>query len=244
MGHLFKAIILSLLVLPAFGGQKAPESNSIEAEKALHADSILGIRVGMATPQVLDLMGGRMPDKREDKNGEIIVYWKQQNGDILQVRFRDDNFVSYVGLQYKTPKPTGDFWLKKYAESSDGKATEFKVNPALSGPGDISTVGGRTMAENTESAPRLSSSQGTSELTGKDERLHREYKVTQTVDLERTVWVRDEKTEDGYTILVGFISTDRKKQGSNYEDWVQFKYVQVDERDLKRFDQAVTHPVR
>jgi len=95
------------------------------------------------------------------------------------------------------------------------------------------------MAANTESAPRLSSSEGTSDLTGKDTRLRRDYKVTQTNDRERTVWEREEKAP-GYSVQVGFISTDRKKQGSNFEDWIQFKFVQVRAEDVKAFDSAVT----
>lgn len=204
-----------------------------------HQASIYGIRIGMTTPEVLEKLGGRMPDKREDKGGEIIVSWKTEEG-LLQLRFRDENFVSYVGLQFAPLRPTNDFWLRRMKDLSAGKAVEFRTSgpsgPAgASGPGMVSDM---TIDPNATAAPRLSSSAGTSELTGTDPRLHREYKVAETVDKERTVWTRQEKHE-GYNIDMGFISADKKNKGEKYEEWVQFKYLQVSPDDLKRFDRFV-----
>lgn len=204
-----------------------------------HQASIYGIKVGMTTPEVLEKLGGRMPDKREDKDGEIIVYWKTEEG-LLQLRFRDEDYVSYVGLQYAPLRPTNDFWLRKMKDLSAGKAVEFKTagpsGPAgAGGPGLVSDL---TIDPNATEAPRLSSSAGTSALTGTDPRLHREYKVAETVDKERTVWTRQEKRE-GYNTDMGFISADRKKKGEKFEEWIQFKYLQVSPEDLKRFDRFV-----
>ena len=215
------------LLAQAKGGADKPFMPKYSVEEA-HEFSIYGIKVGMTTPEVLDRLGGRMPDKREDKAGEIVVYWKTEEG-ILQVRFRDENYVSYVGLQYAPVRPTNDFWLRRLKDLGVGRPTPF----VTTGPG--TTVADRPIDPNATEAPRLSSSQGPSELTGTDPRLRRDYKLAETVDKERTVWTR-EMQGSGFSVDVGFISADKKKMGTQFEEWIQFKYVQVEVPDLKKFD--------
>ena len=193
-----------------------------------HQAEVAGIRIGMTAQDVLDRMG-RMPDQRQDKDGEIIVTWRLPNKDIVQVHFRQDNYVSYAGLQFANPRPASDFWLKRQAESTDKEGSEFGTT--------VDKADTMTSSMGTgEQVRSLSSSKGTSELTANDPRIVREYKVTETVDHEHVVWTRPIKAEDGYTVDIGFMSPDKKKRGSEYENYVQFKYVMVEPSDLKKFD--------
>lgn len=106
----FSILPVLLLASALSAAQSEPAKKSGEQSED-HQASIHGIRIGMTTPQVLDLLGGRMPDVRKDEKGEIIVFWKLEGGNVLQVNFRKENYVSHIALQFKPPRPTNDFWL-------------------------------------------------------------------------------------------------------------------------------------
>ena len=95
----------------------------------LHAPSIEGLRLGMNAHQVLETLG-RMPDKREDKDGQVIVYWKVGKNDVLMARFRGD-FIYSLNLRYRPVKPLGDFWLEPNGTERAGDDTrmhrEYKI---------------------------------------------------------------------------------------------------------------------
>lgn len=187
------------LLVPALAAQSkgAPEKTAMPklAADEAHQYSIYGIRIGMTTPEVLDRLGGRMPDKREDKDGEIIVYWKTDEG-VLQVRFRDENYVSFIGLQFRPPRPTNDFWLS-----------------------EVRTGG------------------SSSELTAPDPRLRRDYQLSESFDQQRAAWKRSEKTPAGYEVEISFLSSDKRKAGTQYSGQVEFKYVMVPPMKVKQFDE-------
>lgn len=73
-----------------------------------HEPLIRGLKIGMTAQEVLDLLG-KMPDGRKDEK-EIIVYWKLENGDVLQVNFWKEH-VNHLGIQYKNLRPVADLWL-------------------------------------------------------------------------------------------------------------------------------------
>jgi len=107
-----RAAILAGTLLAAtallWGQEETTRKQETESED--HQPAIHGIRIGMATQEVLDLLG-RMPDQRKDETDEIHVYWKLKDGSVLQVNFRQDNYVSHIGLQYRPPRRTNDLWL-------------------------------------------------------------------------------------------------------------------------------------
>lgn len=191
-------IIPLLLLLPALAWTQTEPASKAEEASEDHQASIHGIRIGMTTPEVLERMGGRMPDARKDEKGEIIAYWKLEGGSVLQVNFRQENYVAHVALQFKPPRPTNDLWL----------------------------------------AP-LKSAGSTSALSARDPRLRVDYQASETTDKERTAWVREEKSAQGYRIEVQFLSSPRQRLGERFESEVEFKYVSVNRNDLKKFDQAV-----
>lgn len=114
-------VIPILLLLPALAWTQAEPTKSNEQAED-HQASIHGIRIGMTTEQVLERMGGRMPDVRKDEKDEIIVYWKLEGGSVLQVNFRQENYVSHIALQYKPPRPTNDFWLAPLKSAGSASA--------------------------------------------------------------------------------------------------------------------------
>lgn len=75
-----------------------------------HKPMIHGISMGMTAQDVLDHLGGRMPDGRKEEKGSTILTWKLEDGNILQVTFRGEN-ISELRLLYKKPRPTTDLWL-------------------------------------------------------------------------------------------------------------------------------------
>ncbi len=190
---------LVLLFLATLAWSQAEPARKTEEPSEDHQASIHGIRIGMTTPEVLERLGGRMPDQRKDEKDEIIAYWKLESGNVLQVNFRQENYVSHVALQFKPPRPTNDFWL----------------------------------------AP-LKSAGNTSGLSARDPRLRVDYQASETTDKERTAWVREEKSPQGYRIEVSFLSAHKKRLGERFESEIDFKYVSVNRNDLKKFDQAMT----
>jgi len=236
-----------LLLLPLLAWAQEPAKKAGEASED-HQASIHGIRIGMTTPQVLDLLGGRMPDARKDEKGEIIVFWKLEDGNILQVNFRQENYVSHIALQFKPPRPTNDFWLVKLKDSAhqehisatrpgaiDAAAASSAPGTLPSGPGTIITM------EERDKAPDLSTGgTGPSGVTARDPRWRLDYKVSETEDRERTVWVKQVDAASGYRVQVSFLSAHKKRLGDRYQEEVEFKYVSVNRNDLKKFDQAVT----
>jgi hypothetical protein len=243
----FRALLVPVLLLgtPLSWAQSVPAAKAGEQSEN-HQPSIHGIRIGMTTPQVLDLLGGRMPDHRKDEKGEIIVFWKLEGGNVLQVNFRKENYVSHIALQYKPPRPTNDFWLVKLKDSSHQERTSATRSGVISGaaagaPGTLSSGPGSIVSmEDRDKAPELSSTgTGTSAVTARDPRWHVEYRVSETEDRERTVWVKEEDAA-GYRIEIRFLSAHKKRLGDRYEEEVDFKYVSVNRNDLKKFDEAVT----
>src|SRR5260370_35628050 len=75
-----------------------------------HKPTIHGIATGMTAQDVLDHLGGRMPDGRKEEKGATILTWKLEDGNILLVTFRGEN-ISELRLMYKKPRPTTDLWL-------------------------------------------------------------------------------------------------------------------------------------
>ncbi len=75
-----------------------------------HKPTIHGIATGMTAQDVLDHLGGRMPDGRKEEKGATILTWKPEDGNILLVTFRGEN-ISELRLMYKKPRPTTDLWL-------------------------------------------------------------------------------------------------------------------------------------
>jgi len=87
-----------------------PTSSAGESAANDHAPSLLGLEIGMTAQDVLDRLG-RMPDDRKDEDNQIIVFWKQENGDVLQVNFLEDH-VCHLGLKYAAARPSGELWLR------------------------------------------------------------------------------------------------------------------------------------
>lgn len=75
-----------------------------------HKLSIRGIELGMTAQEVVEHLGGRMPDGRRDEKEAVLLFWKLKDETLLQVTFRKDR-VSHLALQYKKPHPTTDLWL-------------------------------------------------------------------------------------------------------------------------------------
>src|SRR5712692_2574785 len=75
-----------------------------------HKPTIHGIATGMTAQDVLDHLGGRMPDGRKEEKGSTILTWKLGEGNLLLVTFRGEN-ISELRLLYKKPRPTTDLWL-------------------------------------------------------------------------------------------------------------------------------------
>jgi len=245
-------IIPILLLLPMLCWAQSEPAKKAAEQNEDHQASIHGIRIGMTTEQVLERLGGRMPDARKDEKGEIIVFWKLEGGNVLQVNFRKENYVSHIALQFHPPRPTNDFWLVKLKDSTHEDLRQSAYRPSSRaglpetaqqsrtpvfgepGPGDtgVSTAmamegkapGGRTLRKDVE-AP--------------DPRWRLDYKASETSDRERTVWVREGDAEDGYRVQISFLSAHKKRLGDRFEEEVEFKYVTVNRNDLKKFDQSV-----
>ncbi len=239
-------IIPVLLLLPVLcWAQSEPVTKTAEPNED-HQASIHGIRIGMTTPEVLERLGGRMPDQRKDEKDEIIVFWKLEGGNVLQVNFRKENYVSHIALRFTPPRPTNDFWLLKLKDSAYGESISStragalaEVAPSVpgtlpSGPGTIVRMDDR------DKAPDLSTGTGSTAVTARDPRWRLDYKVSETEDRERTVWVREQDAEGGFRIEIRFLSAHKKRLGDRYQEEVEFKYVSVNRNDLKKFDQAMT----
>lgn len=81
-----------------------------QAAEEDHKPMIHGITTGMTAQDVLDHLGGRMPDGRKEEKGGTMLTWKLEDGNLLLVTFRGEN-ISELRLMYKKPRPTTDFWL-------------------------------------------------------------------------------------------------------------------------------------
>lgn len=86
-----------------------------------HKPVIHGIATGMTAQEVLDHVGGRMPDARKEEKGSVILTWKIEDGNILLVTFRGEN-ISELRLFYKKPRPTTDLWLAPLASPATSTA--------------------------------------------------------------------------------------------------------------------------
>ncbi len=128
--HSIRGLALVAAVQFSFPGHAQTLAPSSEED---HRPSIMGLHIGMTAQQVLDRFG-RMPDARRDEKGEIIVYWKLDKSEVVQVRFRRDNFVSYISLQYNPFRPTSDLMLRPLGEAqADDPNTTVNVTPDLTG---------------------------------------------------------------------------------------------------------------
>src|SRR5713101_1006503 len=56
-----------------------------------HKPTIHGIATGMTAQDVLDHLGGRMPDDRKEEKGSTILTWKLENGNMMLITFRSEN---------------------------------------------------------------------------------------------------------------------------------------------------------
>lgn len=86
-----------------------------------HKASIRGIEIGMDAQQVLDRLG-RMPDGRKDEKDDVLLFWKVEEGNILQVTFRKEH-VSHLGLQYAHARPVNELWLQPLYSAPGGDLT-------------------------------------------------------------------------------------------------------------------------
>ncbi|MGH9532022.1 MAG: hypothetical protein ACRD2Q_06480 [Terriglobales bacterium] len=118
-------VLPAVLLMAVLGWTQAKPAKKAAEQSEDHQPSIHGIRIGMTTEQVLNVLGGRMPDLRKDEKEEIIVFWKMEKGDVLQVNFRKENYVSHIALQFKPPRPTADLWLLPL--KSSGTTTELSA---------------------------------------------------------------------------------------------------------------------
>ncbi len=226
------------IILAAFLGWAQMPAPSPEED---HRPSILGLQVGMTAQQVLDSFG-RMPDARKDEKGEIIVYWKLDKREVIQVRFRKDNFVSYISLQYSPFRPGSDLMLRPLGEAqADDPGTTVNVTPDLTGSGPGFAANRVTVGGSEDKVPVLSSaSSASTPAAGKDSRWKAEYKPASTVDGERVVWARNLEVDPRFRIQVGFISASKARLNRRYDEEVEFKFVSVLKEDLKKFDKAMT----
>ncbi len=229
---------LSATILTAFSVRAQTPAPSPEED---HRPSIVGLRVGMTAQQVLDRFG-RMPDARKDQKGEVIAYWKLDKGDVVQVRFRKDNFVSYIGLQYSPFRPTSDLMLRPLGEAqADDPNTTVNVTPDLTGSDSGFAANRVTVGGSDDKVPLLSSANSaTTPAAGKDSRWKAEYKAASTVDGERVVWARNLEVDPRFRIQVGFISASKARLNRRYDEEIEFKFVSVLKEDLKKFDKAMT----
>lgn len=86
-----------------------------------HKPTIYGIATGMTAQDVLDHLGGRMPDGRKEEKNSTILTWKLGEGNLLLVTFRGEN-ISELRLMYKKPRPTTDLWLVPLATPASSTA--------------------------------------------------------------------------------------------------------------------------
>jgi len=86
-----------------------------------HKPTIHGIATGMTAQDVLDHLGGRMPDGRKEENGSTILTWKLEDGNILLITFRGEN-ISELKLLYKKFRPTTDLWLAPLSSPASSSA--------------------------------------------------------------------------------------------------------------------------
>lgn len=212
--QLAAGLMLCFLFSPAFA-QTLPDREED------HKPTILGLAIGMTAQQVLARLG-RMPDARKDEKQEAIVYWKLQDGSLLQVSFRGEH-VCHLGLQFKKIRPATDLWLEPLAKGNR-----------------VGLYGDESAAAARVGLPVGSSSLSSeSALTAPDPRLHREYKAAESLDKFRTIWTRQEKTEDGYRVETRFLSCSKNQCGDRFQEFVQYKYVDLVPDDIKKFERAV-----
>jgi hypothetical protein len=115
LGH--GAFLLWMTLLFVSASSEAQSRRTADGNED-HKASVHGIEMGMTAQQVVDLVG-RMPDARKDEKEEVIVYWKVEEDNVLQVNFRKDR-VSRLALQYKKPRPTTDLWLVPLSSPASG----------------------------------------------------------------------------------------------------------------------------
>ena len=96
-----------VVAAPALGSAKDKPLPSGDED---HQPRIRGIEIGMTAQEVLDRVGGRMPDARRDEKEEVIVYWRLEDGSLLQVNLRGEH-VWHIALQCKKPRPIGEMKL-------------------------------------------------------------------------------------------------------------------------------------
>jgi len=108
------------------------------------------------------------------------------------VRFRNDNYVSYLSLPYKPFRPTTDCVLRTIAEQRQDDL-EFHSN--------AHSVREETVGGTDDKVPVLSSAMpSTTPVAGKDPRWRADYKTASTYDGERTVWSRSLQTDPRFHI--------------------------------------------
>lgn len=218
-----------------------------------HSAQIYGVRVGMTAQDVLERLG-RMPDRREDKNGEIVCTWKLPNNDVLQVVFRNENFVARAMLQFRPVRPLNDFGLRAFGEAKlkDPRALSDAPLPVAAGAGSSpGSTGSASLPEAYGSNPtqRAGDPATTRKPIGKEQRTvadvpdPREARIfheVSTLEQDRKAFNREEKSPAGYSVTVSFLTASNNTHGANYDSFVEYKYVMVKQADLKKFDAAVT----
>ena len=215
-----------------------------------HKASIHGIRLGMNAQQVLERMGGRMPDGRRDLAEGVEVSWRITAGvaaplataDTVEVHFRGEH-VWQVMLRYGEWRPTTDLWLLPVAQAPRqgtideriAPTTELTAPPAPGPPTGSANVGGGL-------APSPYRKLAPTQLTARDPRWRQDYMPTENIDKTRVSWSVSEKTEDGYRVEIRFVSVAKERLGERFVEYVEYKMISVPKEELPKFDLAHKSP--
>ena len=190
--------------------------------KDLHASSICGLSLGMTPTQVLKTMK-RPPDMGEKQQADIVSGWKLESGDLLSVRFRNQQYVSALTLDFHPVRRAADLGLPTAFEDQYGSGGLSGTN-SLAGRAYPSTSGTQ-LKDN----PKV-------ELA-----YHRD----ETQNSERVIWYREETVSAGYKLEIGFYSASRLKAGERvYQNDVATKYVTVRKPELAKFDDAMSRTAK
>jgi len=215
MGSRLRCLLLpSLLFLGA-----ARTEAQCDVTHDLHAASICGLSLGMTPAQVLYTMK-RPPNIGEKQHADIVSGWKLESGDLLSVRFRNQQYVSALTLDFHPLRRATDLGLPSAFEDQYGSG----------GMGGTTDLAGRAY-------PSTSGSQ-----LKDNPKVELTYHRDETQNSERVIWYREETAPAGYKLEIGFYSASRLKAGERvYQNDVATKYVTVRKPEIAKFDHAMLH---
>lgn len=182
--------------------------------------NVCKLTLGMTPTQVLDTMS-RPPDVGQEQSGDIVSGWKLAGGDLLMVRFRKKQYVSALSVDFHPLLRASDL----------GLPTAYEDQYA-SGGVQGTNLAGRAYPTNSGSQLKDNS------------KLKLNYHRDETQNSERVIWSREEDTNAGYKIEVGFLSASRLRAGERvYQNDVATKYVTIRKPDLDKFDRAMQRQI-